>query len=467
MLNDNDALDRLFEFMKIQSVSTDAIYANECVRAAEWLVDELQDIGFDARVVPSECHPFVLGRGPLIPNAPTVLFYGHYDVQPASIDDGWDKPPFEPTIVQRDGRSVIHGRGAADDKGQLMTFVEACRTLVRSGEMPVNVIMFIEGEEEIGSPSLENFLRKHSVELNADLALICDTSMLDRDTPAIGCQLRGFVGEIVKIRAANQELHSGNYGGLIRNPAQVLAEVISSIRDESGAITLPGFYDNIPELPMELVQDWEKLAYIGSELLSDVGLSIPAGEKARSALEQVWSRPCFEINSLWSGYLGDGFKTVLPAEATARLSFRLVAGQVPEHIRDSFRSAVRKLIPKDCEVTFEAYGSVAATHLDVTRPEIEIAREATREYWDNPCVLIGMGGSIPIVGALKSNLNMDSLLLGFGQIDDQIHGQNEKLDLECFQKGILVWKKFLKGLGDGEVAAKKLDKSKSLETATS
>ena len=444
--NQPEALNRLFDFLEIQSVSTDIKHATDCVTAAEWVARELVDIGFTSKLVETECHPVVLAHGPIVTGAPTVLFYGHYDVQPAELDDGWEKPPFVPAIVQRDGRAVIHGRGTADDKGQVMTFIEACRALMDSGGMPVNVTMLIEGEEEIGSPSIDKVLESHAEELNADIALICDTSMLDKDTPAIGCQLRGFVGEIITIRGANQDLHSGNYGGVASNPAQIISNALASMRDESGGITLPGFYDTVPELAPELAQDWASLTHVGRDLLTGVGLSQPAGEKNRSDLEQVWSRPSFEINSLWSGYLGDGFKTVLPSTASAKISFRLVGDQVPADVRESFRAAFREKIPSDCEVSFEAYGTVPATRIDVSRPEIQIAKEATEGLWKNPCVLIGMGGSIPIVGALKASLNMDSLLLGFGLIDDNIHGENEKLDLDNFEKGSLVWLRFLEGL---------------------
>ena len=441
------ALQRLFQFMAIPSVSTDAGHTADCVKAAQWLTRELQGIGFEAKSIETQRHQAVVAHGPRLRGAPHVLFYGHYDVQPASLEDGWENQPFEPAVVQRDGRSVIHGRGAADDKGLVMTFVEACRVLLATGGLPVNVTLLIEGEEEIGSPSLEHILQTYGEELQADIALICDTAMLDRDTPAIGCQLRGFVGEIISIQAADQDLHSGNYGGAAHNPAQIMSEALASIRDASGGINLAGFYDGVPELSETLRNDWDGLGHIGQELLEEAGLSDPAGEQNRSVLEQLWSRPCFDINSLWSGYLGEGFKTILPATAHAKISFRLVGHQNPENIRNAFRAAVRKKIPTDCQVSFEAYGSVAATQLDATRPEIAVAKQATQDLWAKPCVLVGMGSSIPAVGALKSTLGMDSLLLGFGQADDQIHGPNEKLDLESFEKGTLAWVRLLQGLG--------------------
>jgi acetylornithine deacetylase/succinyl-diaminopimelate desuccinylase-like protein len=441
------ALKRLFEFMAIPSVSTDATCTKHCHDAANWLIRELTDIGFEARTIPAERHPIVLAHGPVVAGAPRVLFYGHYDVQPAQQEDGWDHPPFDPKILVRENRKIIHGRGAADDKGQVMTFVEACRALIQTVGMPVNVTMLIEGEEEIGSPSMQKALSLYADELSADIALICDTAMLNRSTPAMACQLRGFCGEIITIKAAKGDLHSGNYGGAARNPAQLLAEALASIKDSgTGAITLPGFYDDVPELVDEVRNDWARLAQFGTSLLPEVGLARPAGEAGRNVLEQVWARPCFDINSLSSGYLGEGFKTVLPATAQAKVSFRLVGAQDPGTIRETFRDAVRQFVPDDCDVHFEAYGTVAATQMDVTRPEFAVAKAAVRDLWPEPCVLIGMGGSIPVVGLLKAKLGMDSLLLGFGQADDNIHGVNEKLDLESFEKGAVAWLRFLQGL---------------------
>ncbi len=322
--NMSSDLDDLLEFLRIRSISTDLIYSESCKAAVAWLSERLTNIGFDARTVATSGKPALLAHGPRVPGAMHVLFYGHYDVQPADPDEAWSRPPFEPAIVKRNGRRVIHGRGSADDKGQLMTFVRACRAHAEAGGLPVNVTMLIEGEEEVGSPSMPALIKEFASDLRADVTLICDTSMLGTGRPAIGCQLRGFVGEIIKISGANADLHSGNFGGVARNPAVVLAKALASITDNSGRILLAEFYDGVVEPPSDVIDDWAALNDVASALLPAVGLSDPAGETGRSVLEQIWSRPAFDINSMASGYIGEGFKTILPSLAEAKVSFRLV-----------------------------------------------------------------------------------------------------------------------------------------------
>lgn len=449
--NRPESLNRLLAFLKIPSISTEATHGPDCVEAALWLKNQLAEIGFAPKLVGEGDHAALIAHGPQVSDAPRILFYGHYDVQPADEPEKWELPPFQPAVVVREGRDVIHGRGAADDKGQLLTFVEACRALAETGGIPLNITFLIEGEEEVGSPSMQQILLDHADDLQADVVFICDTAMLGVGKPAIGCQLRGFVGEIITVKAANSDLHSGNYGGAARNPALVLAKALSSIIDEAGSITLPGFYDQIREIQPAVRKDWEKLTELDESLLPDVGLKRPAGEAGRSVLEQVWARPSFDINSLWSGYLGPGFKTVLPATAHAKVSFRLVSGQQPPVIREAFRTAIRRYLPDDCAVEFEAFGSVAAVEMDVNRPEFVIARAEVEGVWKAPCAFIGMGGSIPIVGLFKSELGLDSLLLGFSLLDDGIHSSNEKYDLESFHKGALCWLRILQRLGINQV----------------
>ena len=440
------AMEKLFDFLRIPSISTDAKWADACVKAADWLVTELSDIGFDARTVSTGGHPLVVAHSPKIVGAPHVLFYGHYDVQPGDPADKWELDPFEPAIVERGGVQIIHGRGASDDKGQVMTFIEACRAHKQAGQIPINVTMLIEGEEEIGSPSIETCLEEFKDELSADIALICDTAMLDDDTPAMASQLRGFVGEIITITAASTDLHSGNYGGPARNPAQVLATALAEVKNKDGSINLPGFYDGVSDIADELKADWGSLEAVGSDLLPEVGLNLSAGEEGRTILEQVWARPCFDINGIWSGYTGEGFKTVLPSQAHAKVSFRLVGKQVPDDIRESFRDLMRRHVPADCEIEFTAFGNVPATEMAIDRPEFQKAKQAIKGIWPNPCVFIGMGGSIPIVGSLKTQLNVDSILLGFAKANDQIHAPNEKYDVESFEKGAVAWLRIIQTL---------------------
>ncbi len=444
--NESAALERLFEFLRIASISTDPKWSDDCQKAADWLVRDLTSIGFEARTVNTGGHPFVIAHSPKIDNAPHVLFYGHYDVQPVDPLDLWERDPFDPAIIDRHGVKAIHGRGSSDDKGQVMTFIEACRALQSGEGIPINITILIEGEEETGSPSLPAFLDEFGDEIRADIALICDTGMVDAQTPAISSQLRGLMGEQITITAASSDLHSGLYGGAARNPAHIMVEALASLRNTDGSINLDGFYDGVPELSEELQKDWDALAEKGEKLLSDVDLNVPAGETDRGILEQIWARPTFEINGIWSGYTGEGFKTVLPAQAHAKISFRLVGTQNPEVIRESFRKAMRAFTPSDCNIEFHAHGGSPASHMDITRPEFQKAKSALSGLWENDAVFIGMGGSIPIVGEFKSALGMDSMLIGFAQASDQIHAPNEKYDLESFQKGAQAWHKIITAL---------------------
>lgn len=445
------ALSRLFEIIRIPSISTDPQYAADCARAAKWHVDDLNAIGFDARLVDMGVdggHPFVLAHGPKIEGAAHYLFYGHYDVQPVDPLEEWERPPFDPALIERGGKKIIHGRGASDDKGQVMTFIEACRALMAAGGLPLNVTILLEGEEESGSVSLPSFLEHHGDEIRADLALICDTSMADEQTPSISSQLRGLLGEEVIISAANRDLHSGSYGGAAANPAHILMGALASLRDDRGRILIEGFYEGVPELSEAILKDWQKLEHIGKEKLEEVGLKHPAGEEGFGILEKIWARPTMEVNGLTSGYSGEGFKTVLPAKASAKVSFRLVGTQDPLLIRENFRASIRALIPPDCSVEFVDHGAGAASHMDISRPEFQKARAALSGLWPNEAVFVGMGGSIPIVGAFKSALGMDSLLVGFAQDNDQIHAPNEKYDLVSFEKGITAWARILAALAE-------------------
>lgn len=444
--NQAAALDRLFEALRIPSISTDPQWAENCKAMAAWYEAELASIGFDAQRINTGGHDFVVAKSPQMAGAPHVLFYGHYDVQPVDPLELWERDPFDPALIDRDGVKVIHGRGSSDDKGQVHTFMEACRACFETDGYPLNITVLLEGEEETGSPSLPAFLQKHGDLIRADMALICDTGQVDAQTPSIASQLRGLMGEQIVIKAASTDLHSGLYGGAARNPAHLLTHILAQLHDDAGRVTLEGFYDGVPETSPELKADWDKLDDKGKKLLADVGLSIPAGEPGYSIEEMLWSRPTLEINGIWSGYTGEGFKTVLPSIASAKVSCRLVGSQDPAKIRKSLRETIEKQIPKDCTVEFHEHGGSPASHMDITRPEFQKAKAALEGLWDNDPVFIGMGGSIPIVGAFKRELGMDSLLLGFALASDQIHAPNEKYNLESFQKGALAWLRVLKAL---------------------
>ena len=443
------ALDRLMALLRIPSISTDPAHAADCARAADWLAADLRTLGFDASPRATPGHPMVVGHAGA--GARHLLFYGHYDVQPVDPLDLWHRPPFDPELQDTTAGQVIRARGSADDKGQLMTFVEACRAWIAvHGSLPARITMFLEGEEESGSPSLVPFLRDNAAELRADLALICDTGLFDHDTPAITTSLRGFVGEEVVIRAARMDLHSGSYGGAAINPIRVLARIIAGLHDDTGRITVPGFYDGVPELTNAQRAQWEGLGFDAARFLGDVGLSVPAGEAGRSVLEMLWSRPTCEVNGISGGYAGEGFKTVLPSEARAKISFRLVGQQNPDAIQDAFRAMVRAMLPADCTVEFIGHGNSPAGQMDTSDPAFGLALKALSDEWPRPAAFIGCGGSIPIAGYFKTELGMDAMLIGFGKDDDLLHSPNEKYDLRSFHKGIRSWARILHALSQGK-----------------
>ncbi|MDP2085444.1 MAG: dipeptidase [Gemmobacter sp.] len=443
------ALERLLDLLRIPSISTDPAFKPDCDRAADWMVADLASMGFEARKCPTPGHPMVVAHYPGPEGAPHLLFYGHYDVQPVDPLHLWDRDPFDPEVQQDGGRTVIRGRGAADDKGQLMTFVEAFRAWIAvHGALPARITVFLEGEEESGSPSLIPFMQEHADELRCDLAIICDTGMFESRVPAITTMLRGLLGEELTVRAANKDLHSGSFGGAAANPIRILARALASLHDETGRITIAGFYDDVPELPDALRAQWQGLAFDHAKFLGDVGLALPAGEVGRTPLEMLWSRPTCEINGIWGGYTGAGFKTVLPAEAHAKVSFRLVGQQDPWKLREAFRDHIRAHIPADCSVEFHGHGNAPASVMPVDNPAFERARAALTEEWGVPAAYIGCGGSIPIAGYFQGILGMDAMLIGFGKDDDQIHSPNEKYDLESFHKGIRSWARILARIAD-------------------
>lgn len=442
-----DATERLFELLRIPSVSTDPAYKSDCDRAADWLVDDLKSLGAEASKRPTPGHPMVVGH--IGDTGPHVLFYGHYDVQPVDPIELWDRDPFDPAIEDTAKGPVIRGRGSADDKGQLMTFIEARRAWIAvNGSLPCRITFFFEGEEESGSPSLVPYLKENSQELTADIALICDTGLFGDSTPTIITMLRGLLGEEITINAANKDLHSGMFGGAAINPIRVLSGIIAGLHDDKGHITLPGFYDDVPELSPEVRAQWDALNFDASQFLGDVDLAVPAGEQDRTPLEMVWSRPTCEVNGIWGGYTGDGFKTVLPASASAKISFRLVGQQDPLKIREAFRAYVESNLPADCTADFAPHGASPASVMSTDNPAFEKARLALSDEWPNSAAYAGCGGSIPVAGYFKEILDMDAMLIGFGKDDDQLHSPNEKYDVESFQKGTRSWARILDALSE-------------------
>ena len=438
-----DACDRLLDLLRIASISTDPAFEGDCARAAAWLVQELKSLGFTASARPTPGHPMVVARhaGP----GRHILFYGHYDVQPVDPIELWDRDPFDPALEETAKGVVIRGRGAADDKGQLMTFVEACRAWKEvHGTLPGNLTIFFEGEEESGSPSLIPFLKDNAEELGqASLALICDTGLFADKVPAVVTMLRGLAKIEFTLKAADKDLHSGSFGGAAINPIRVLTRILGQLHDAQGRVTVPGFYDDVAELPEAVRAQWQGLGFDHAAFLGGVGLSQPAGEQDRTPLEQIWSRPTAEINGIWGGYTGAGFKTVLPAEASAKVSFRLVSKQDPEKILASFKSWIEAQLPPDVRLEWKAPNGSPASVMAIDDPAFDAARAALTEEWGVPAAFVGCGGSIPIAGYFKDILGMDAMLIGFGKDDDQIHSPNEKYDLESFHKGIRSWARIL------------------------
>jgi acetylornithine deacetylase/succinyl-diaminopimelate desuccinylase-like protein len=443
------SLARLFELMRIPSISADPAYGPDCRKTAERICEDLRDLGFDARVAPTAGQPMVVAHR--LPEGARrhVLFYGHYDVQPADPLELWTRPPFEPEIAEENGRTRITGRGASDDKGQLMTFIEAARAWLATGnELPVAVTILLEGEEESGSPSLKPFLDANREELRADLALVCDTGQWDPETPAITTALRGMLLEEIVVTTANRDLHSGMYGGAALNPIRVLTRLVASLHDDDGRVTVPGFYDGVPELAPAIAAQWRALPFDEAAFLGEVGLAHTAGEPGRSVLELIWARPTCDVNGIVGGYTGTGSKTVIPSRASAKVSFRLVGKQDPAALRESFRRMMREQLPLDAKIEFLSHGGHPALSLPLDSPALSAARRALKAEWGKEPVLMGSGGSIPIVGAFKRELGMDSLLIGFALDDDRIHSPNEKYELTSFHKGIRSWVRILQALAD-------------------
>jgi len=427
----DQSLAGLIEFLRMPSVSTKPEHAADLRRCATWLADRLKQLGLKAEVRPTAGHPAVVARNDHKPGRPTVLFYGHYDVQPPEPLDKWRSPPFEPAV--RDG--AVYARGAVDDKGQVWAHVQAIAAWQQHGGPPVNLIMLIEGEEEIGSDNLEKFVRENRAELRADIAVISDTNQYARGLPAITYGLRGLVYSEVFITAADHDTHSGLYGGAIPNPANILCELLASLHDRKGRVNLPGFYDDVRPLSDSERKEWTKLPFDIKRFLFDLKLSKEQGEDGYTAIERSWARPTCDINGLTSGYQGHGAKTIIPSTASAKVSMRLVPDQDPAKVEEAFERTMRQRCPNSVKIEFARHGLSAAVLVPREGKAMRLAEEAIVDGFGVKPTLIRSGGSIPVVGLIKSTLGIDTLLVGFGLPDDRVHSPNEKFDLDALFKG--------------------------------
>lgn len=444
----DQSLERLFTLLRFESVSTDPAFHNECVSAASWLSDQLTEIGFQSDVMETGGKPMVLAKR-LKPGKPHLLFYGHYDVQPADPLEKWATPPFSPVLenTAQNGK-VIRARGASDDKGQLMTFLEAARAYIALyDDLPVSLTILLEGEEETGSPSLEPFLEKHKEELKADIVLVCDTNGFDRNTPSITTRLRGLATAEVKIIGPSRDLHSGYYGGAVPNPLHIAGRLISALHNEKGEVQVPEFYADITPLPNALKTQWASLGFNEAGFLGDIGLDGSIGEEGYSLLERIWSRPTAEVNGVYGGYTGEGTKTVIASEAVIKLSFRLVPGQNAMKVLENFQSFARAQMPQGVQISFSHLRGSEAVELDVTSPTFIAAGKALEDEYGKPAALIGMGGSIPIIQRFKDALGMEALMVGFACEDDNIHSPNEKYNLESYRRGTRSWARIMDAIG--------------------
>lgn len=433
-----ESVSRLCDLLRIPSVSTDPAYAGEVRRAAEWMRAELAGLGFEATVRETPMHPMVVAHHPGPGgDGPHLLYYGHYDVQPPEPLELWTSPPFEPSIVEAErGRRVV-ARGAVDDKGQVMTFLEAFRAWVAEhGTLPVRVTVLLEGEEETGSPSLVPFLQANKDELKADVCIITDTNAWDIDTPAVTTRLRGMLYTEVTLHGPSRDLHSGLYGGMVLNPINALTRLLGGLHDAEGRVQVPGFYDGIEDPSAEELAMWRDLGFDEAAFLGGVGLKTPMGEAGRTALERLWSRPTADINGIWGGYTGEGSKTVIAAQASAKLSFRLVAGQEPMAVLDGFRRFLEERKPADARIELRHFGASPAYRVEPGSRFLRAALDGMGDVFDRPAVLVGSGGSIPVATYVRKELGYDSLLVGFGLEDDRIHSPNEKFELRCLHNGI-------------------------------
>jgi acetylornithine deacetylase/succinyl-diaminopimelate desuccinylase-like protein len=438
--NHPEAIERLKDFLRIPTVSTDPAFKHEVRRGAAWCEAQLREVGFEAKVMETGGHPMVVGShpGPRGVTAPRVLFYGHYDVQPADPLELWESPPFEPVVVQGPHGPRIVARGAVDDKGQVMTFLEALRAWhACAGGPPCPVTVMIEGEEECGSDHLEPFMREHAKLLDADVAVVSDTGMWDVDTPAITTMLRGLVYIEATLTGPSHDLHSGLYGGSLANPINALARMVASLHQADGRVAIDGFYDDVRPLPDRTKAQWSRLDFDEKAFLAAAGVSQGFGEPGFDAMARTWCRPTCDCNGIVGGYTGEGAKTVIASRATVKLSCRLVADMDPEKVFRQLEAHLKARVPAGYRLDLKSFGRNPPIRVADESPYLAAAERGLEQVYGRAAVRIGSGGSIPAVGSIQRILGMESLLVGFGLDDDRVHSPNEKFELTCFRRGSL------------------------------
>jgi acetylornithine deacetylase/succinyl-diaminopimelate desuccinylase-like protein len=435
-VNRDKYVDELKALLAIPSISALPQHAGDVRRCAEWCADEMRRVGLEnVRPIDTPGNPVVYGDWLHAAGAPTVLFYGHYDVQPVDPLDLWQSPPFEATI--RDGE--IYARGSADDKGQVFMHFKAIEAhLKQNHRLPVNIKIILEGEEEVGSAHLDDFIIGHKNELSASVVVISDSPMFARGVPSICYGLRGLVYLQIDLRGSSTDLHSGSFGGAVANPAFVLAQVIAQMKDRGGHVKIPGFYDDVRPLQPEERQAWATLPFNEKQYRKDFGIPKVFGESGYTTLERTWARPTFEVNGLLSGFTGEGAKTVLPAVAMAKVSMRLVPDQDPNKIIDLFEAYVRKITPKTVELKITRMQGGKAWMTSFDNPFVQAAGRAIERGFGRRPVFTREGGSIPVVSTFQEQLGLPSVLFGVGLPDENSHAPNEKLDLGNFHNGIIA-----------------------------
>lgn len=438
-------VEQLCDWLRIPSISSVSAHRGDVRRAAEFVHDELRDLGLDVELIETAGHPLVYAQTELRPDRPTLLFYGHYDVQPVDPLELWDSPPFEPAI--RDG--IIYARGGSDDKGQLYTHVKALEAYVKTGtELPVNVKFIIEGEEECGGPAIYRYVEANPGKLACDAVIISDTSLYDEDTPAICYSLKGLAYMQIDVKGPGADLHSGSFGGTVQNPGNAICEIVARLKDADGVVRIPGFYDDVLPVDRSEKDAFASLGYTDDVLRKDTGAPGPFGEKGYTTLERMWARPTCDVNGLWSGYSGEGAKTIVPSTAGAKVSMRLVPNQDPKTIARLFTEYVESIAPEGVEVTVTDHHGARPVLVPRESPMMEAGMRAMEKGFGKRPVFIREGGSIPIVGTFQASLGSPVLLLGYGLPNDNIHSPNEKFHIVNFRNGILTTAHLLQEAAD-------------------